>query len=530
MILLNRYCMHCRIRMKTQQQFCVLEAIRFMKLKSIINTAAVLSLSCALIFTTSACEPRTQAAAQQSARSSTSSSDTTESSSTTTLAQKLTAYEIDLQDSTKAFGSNTGIRNYLKNWASSRDIACTTDAGGNVIMTKERSEDYQKAPPTVIICPYDALQEDEGLAPIASALYVMNNNESTGKLTVIFTQEKGHQFVGVKKLDKSLFTNKTRVFYLNGTSKGQFALKTASSMLLQFTHALKYTKPEYTLTYKITIQGLDRGQANSNISDNSNAILRIKELLNYMKNANIGYNVASIQGGTDDGLTPGSCTVTVCIDPNRQEKFISHMDSVTERFNADRAHEHPGATYLYQKTTTPSEVIDENSTQKLLAFMYTLMNGMYTDDNIRENNLSDDPYSLNSISYISTDKSQVKINSVANSLLDSDLTEIKKAQKTLAGLTGMKMRVVSTSPMWEGNENDAFVADVSSAYKSYYGSALKYNNAYTSTGAAYIKKLNPKTQIVVLNVSDSVLEACTGTIIDYLIGTVPGHEDNMKNK
>ena len=513
----------------TAQKLCFGGNI-YMKLKSILNTAAVLSLSCALLVTTSACQPRTQAAAQQSAHTGTQSQETPEPASTTTLAQKLSAYKIDLQESTKAFGSNAGIRNYLRNWASSRDIACETDAAGNVIMTKQSSDDYQKAPPTVIVCPYDALQEDEGLAPIASALYVINNNENTGKLTVIFTQEKGHQFTGIKKLDKSLFTGKSRVFYMNGTSKGQFSLKTASSMLLQFTHPLKYSKPEYTLAYRITIQGLDRGQVNSDISDNSNAILRIKDLLNYMKNANIGYNIASIQGGTDDALSPGSCTVTICVDPNREEKFISHMDNVTERFNADRAHEHPGATYIYSKTTVPERVISQDSTQTLLAFMYTLMNGKYTDNNIRENNLSDEPYSLNNISYIKTDRNGVKINSVANSLLDSDLTEIKKAQKTLAGLTGMSTRVISTSPMWSGDENAAFVSDVSTASKNYYGSALKYSDAFTSTGAEYIRKMNPKTQIVVVNVNDSVMEACTGTIIDYLAGTVPGHDDKIKSK
>lgn len=505
-----------------------------MKLKSILSGAAALSLCCALIFTTSACEPRTQAAAQQSASSGskTESSEQTRNTaaSATTLAQKLSAYEIELQDSTKAFSSNSGIRNYLKSWASSRDIACTTDSGGNVIMTRASSKDYQKAAPTIIICPYDAQQESQGISPIASALYIMNNNQSTGKLTVIFTQEKGHQFVGIKKLDKSLITDKSRVFYLNGTDKGQFSLKAASSMLMQFSHKLKYTKPEYSLTYQVTIHGLDRGQANSGISDNTNAILRIKELLKYMKGANIGYNIASIQGGSNDGLSPGSCTVTFTVDPNRQDKFITHMDNVTERFNADRAHEHPGATYLYKKVTTPSQVIDTDSAQTLLAFMYTLMNGMYTDNKIRNNNLSDDPYSLNCVTYIKTDPEKFTINSVSNSLLDSDQTEIRKAQKKLAGLTGTSAKVISTSPMWTGDEDDNFVSDVSTAYKKYNHAALRYSDSYASTGAGYIQKMNPKASIVVLNMNDSVLEACTGTIIDYLITSVSGHSDSLLSK
>jgi di/tripeptidase len=505
-----------------------------MKLKSILSAAAALSLCCALIFTTSACEPRTQAAAQQSAAASSKTSESSEqtgtTASTTTLAQKLSAYEIELQDSTKAFSSNSGIRNYLKSWASSRDISCTTDAGGNIIMTRDSSKDYQKAAPTIIICPYDANQETEGIAPIASALYIMNNNEATGKLTVIFTQEKGHQFTGIKKLEKSLITSKSRIFYLNGTDKGQFSLRTASSKLMQFSNKLKYTKPEYALTYQVTIQGLDRGQANSDISDNTNAILRIKELLEYMKGANIGYNIASIQGGTNDGLSPGSCTVTFTVDPNRQDKFISHMDNVTERFNADRAHEHPGATYLYKKVTTPSKVIDTDSTQTMLAFMYTLMNGMYTDNKIRNNNLSDDPYSLNCVTYMKTDSEKFTINSVSNSLLDSDQTEIEDAQKKLAALTGTSAKVISNSPMWTGNENADFVSDVSTAYKAYNSSALKYSDSYASTGAGYMQKMNPKAQMVVLNVNDSVLEACTGTIIDYLVGSVSGHKDNLLSK
>lgn len=498
-----------------------------MKRKSILMSAATVMLSCTLAFSLSACQPRTQAAGQQASNQKSSSQNQDTNTNSTMLAQKLTAYEIDLQDSTKAFGSNTGIRKYLRNWASSRDIDCEVDASGNVIMTKASSKEYKEAPPTVIICPYDNEQGDEALSPIASALYIINNNENTGKLTVIFTQENGHQFTGTRKLDAQLFTDDSRVFYLNGTSKGQFSLKAAGSMLLKFSHRLSYTKPDYQLTYRISIKGLDRGQANSDLSDNTNAILRIKDLLNYMNNANIDYNLASIDGGSDDGLSPGDCTVTVTIDPNREQRFIDHMDAVTERFNADRSHEHPGATYLYTKTTTPEKVLDEESNETMMAFMYTLMNGMYRNNQMRLNEISGDPYTLNQVCYIHTGSSSVEINSVTNSLLDSDFKEVRENQGKLAKLTGMKMKVVSRSPIWEGNDKSDFSSDVAAAYKEYYNSSLKYSDSYASTGAQYIMRKNKKAQIVVLNMNDNVMEACTGTIIDYLINSVPGNEDSL---
>ena len=91
---------------------------------------------------------------------------------------KLSAYATDLEESTAFSKGNKYIRQYLRNWAKSKDVDCTIDSANNVIMTQKTSEEYKDADPTVIICPYDSSESENYTAAIALSLYVIKNNES----------------------------------------------------------------------------------------------------------------------------------------------------------------------------------------------------------------------------------------------------------------------------------------------------------------------------------------------------------------
>ena len=111
------------------------------------------------------------------------------------IEEKVVAYQTDLEDSASTLTSTEAIRDYLSNWAKSKGIKYTVDDHDNVIMSVNASKEYREADPTVIICSYDAKQFANGIEPMAMALYIAKNNESTGKLDVIFTSESGHDQV-----------------------------------------------------------------------------------------------------------------------------------------------------------------------------------------------------------------------------------------------------------------------------------------------------------------------------------------------
>lgn len=426
------------------------------------------------------------------------------------LKTKLEAYKTDLNDSAGTLNSNARIQSYLESWAKSKGVTYTKDSAGNIIMTRKSSSDYKDVAPTVIVCSYNYKQFKNYINPVATALYVIKNNESTGKLTVVFTNENDNDYSAIKALDSKYITSDSRVFCIGSGQKGLFAAKSGASSSFKFTKAVSYKTPTYTKAYKITITGLPGGQTDSKVSSYLNPITRLESLLSSLKSRGTGFELASFNGGNDSTLYARSATLTVCIDPNKEESFVEKMDSLTQNFNDKKSDEYPGVKYTYKKVSLPSKVMTTASCNKYMNFMYTLLDGVYYRDD------DDNLVSINSINRINTTDSSIVIYSVAYSLDTTNLQEINRGEKTLCALSGASYEKTATVPLWQGNAKSKFATAVSTAYKNYNSSNLTYTDSVNSSTASYIKAKNKKCDIVCITVNDNVDEECTGAIIQYL--------------
>ena len=439
---------------------------------------------------------------------------------TSKISSKIDAYTTDLMDSRDSMKSNRAICRYLQSWAKSKGIHSETDSAGNVIMSVSSSKKYKDAAPVVIVCPYDYLEFDNYSRPVAMALYTIKNNESTGKLTVIFTREDGHDLSGVKTLNKKYFTDDANVFCLNAADQGLFSLKSGASSTYRFTQSVRRVSPTLTKAYKITIKGLSVTQPDAQISKATNPITRLESLLVSLKNRNISYEIASFRGGENTNLYAASATLTIVIDANKEKSFLDKMQEVTERFNEDKSKMHPGATYTYKEVDLPSSVIRRSDGSRLVNFMYTLLDGVYEKDED-----SGDLVSINNVSKIDTSGSRVQISSVAYSLSETNLKTIDTDARTLCNLSDIKFSKTGSVPMWTGKEDTEFTKNVASAYKKTTGKTLSYNNSVTSTSASYVAQKNSNCNIISITLNENILKDCTGTMINYLINSLPEDDD-----
>ena len=431
------------------------------------------------------------------------------------LNSKLDAYKTDLQDSASTMKTNANIRSYLTSWAQSKGIKYSTDQAGNVIMSIKSSSDYKSVAPTVIVCPYDKNQFNNYINPVAMALYTIKNNEKTGKLTVIFTQESGHDFSGVKALDSKYFTDSSNVFCLNGGQKGLFGLKSGASSTYAFTESIDRKTPAYTKAYKVTLSGLPGGQPDSKISKMINPITKLESLLASLKSSSIGYELASFNGGNDGSLYAKSASITIVVDADKEVNFKEKMDTQTQNFNKKYAEEYPGVKYSYKAVSVPSSVLTTSSCSRFVSFMYTLFDGVYHGNDENKNN-SDELLSINNISTIRTTDSAIKISSVAYSLDPATLKLIDSGEKTLCSLSDVKYKKTSSIPLWTGKTDTDFTKAVSDAYDQYSSQTLTYTDSVTSSNANFIKQKNSKCNIMCITVNDNVVKDCTGTLITFL--------------
>ena len=199
------------------------------------------------------------------------------------VTKKITAYRTDLEDSAATLTSSDAVKKYLCNWAGSKGIDYETDDADNVILKVKASEAYKDAEPTVLVCGYDAEHLSDCIDPISVALYVAKNNEATGKLTVIFTEDEGHAFNGIKELDATYFTNDSNVFVLNGGAKNMWSTTTAGNSTYTFNSTVERTEPKGNKAYQISINGLPGGIPDEKIASYPNPIKELGDLLAYFK-------------------------------------------------------------------------------------------------------------------------------------------------------------------------------------------------------------------------------------------------------
>ncbi len=427
------------------------------------------------------------------------------------IEQKIVAYRTDLQDSSSTMTSTEAIKNYLCNWAESKGIDYETDEYDNIILKIKASDAYKDAPPTVILCGYDGEHFANCIDPISVALYVAKNNENTGKLTVIFTEDNDHTFSGMKQLDKKYFPDNANVFSLNGGSKNMWSTTTAGSGSYTFTGDVNRIEPKGNRAYRISIKGLPGGIPDEKIASYPNPIKELGDLLAYFKTNSVIFELAGITGGTSGSLYPKSASCTIVIDEDDFEKFEKRITTAIDNFN-DKYKSY-GAVYSYKKIKTPDTVLSSDDMNKLISVLYTLVDGVYERDE------DDNILSITNIGAIKCVGDNCTVYASGNSLTKTGLNQIDLSYTTICGLSDIKYKKTSSQDGWsiEKPDENPFVQEVADAFKEYSDGTMKYRDNIAVTNCSYVYDKNPDCNLMSITVNWKRIEKYAGTLVTFMM-------------
>jgi len=427
------------------------------------------------------------------------------------IEQKIVAYRTDLQDSASTLTSTDAIKKYFCNWAESKGIAYETDAHDNVILEVPAGEGYENASPSVILCGYDSEHFANCIDPISVALYVAKNNEGTGKLTVIFTEDKNHSFSGIQGLDQKYFPNDANVFNLNGGTKNMWSTTTAGNGCYTFSGTVDRTKPKGSQAYRISITGLPGGVPNEKIASYPNPIKELSDLLAYFKTNSVIFELAKMTGGTNGSLYPKSAGCTIVIDENDHDKFEKRITTAIENFN--EKYEGYGAVYSYKKVKTPDTVLTSADMNKLVSFLYTMVDGVYERDE------EDEILSITNIGAIQCTGSSCTVFASGNSMTKTGLNQIDLSYTTVCGLANVKYKKTSSIDSWSVHkpDEDPFVQNVADAFQEYSEGTMKYRDSIAVTNCSYVYEKNPECNLMNITVNWKRIEKYAGTLITFLL-------------
>lgn len=435
---------------------------------------------------------------------------------------KITAYKTDIEDSIETLNTSAKVCDYLSHWASAKGIDYTADDNNNIIMEIETSESYASAPPTVVICPYDSEQMQNSVAPLAIGMYLAKNNEATGRLKVIFTDNTGNRFKGIKTLSSKYIPKNSNVFSLSSNSKSYWAVHTGAGSEYRFTGDLHYTKPTKNKAFKITIEGLPGGTPDSSIGSYPNPIKRLGNLLAQFKTNALIYELADLSGGEAGGLYPESATATVVINEDDYEKFQKRIDKDIEKFNSHVVDDYENAIYKYEEVKLPKKVFTSQSMDKFVSVLYTLLDGAYNRDSDNE-----DLVSFTNIGKLSTNKDSFTISAVANSLSEEALKEIDNDYELICGLSDVKFDKNTFAMIWEGEDDSDFIKEVESCYNGYTNKKFSLREYIPVTQSSFINRIDKDFNLINLSVSGKGLDNYAGTILTFMMNQ-PHNEQKLK--
>ncbi|MBR3755618.1 MAG: hypothetical protein IKK48_00780 [Firmicutes bacterium] len=427
------------------------------------------------------------------------------------VTKKITAYRTDLEDSAATLTSSDAVKKYLCNWAGSKGIDYETDDADNVILKVKASEAYKDAEPTVLVCGYDAEHLSDCIDPISVALYVAKNNEATGKLTVIFTEDEGHAFNGIKELDATYFTNDSNVFVLNGGAKNMWSTTTAGNSTYTFNSTVERTEPKGNKAYQISINGLPGGIPDEKIASYPNPIKELGDLLAYFKTNSVIYELGKINGGTSGSLYPKEASCVIVIDENDYEKFEKRITTAIDNFN-DK-YERYGATYAYEEIEVPESVLSADDMNKLISVLYTLIDGVYERDE------DDNIISITNIGAIKCTNDTCTVSASGNSITEIGLNQLDLSYTTICGLSDLEYDKTSTQTGWSIKKPDEnpFVQEVAEVFKEYSDGTMKYRDNIAVTNCSYIYDMNPNCDLMSISVNYKRIAKYAGTLVTFMM-------------
>lgn len=439
------------------------------------------------------------------------------------IESKTTAYKTDLDDSLNSLKTNKDIRGFLTNWAKNKNIDYKVDKAGNVIMKKLTSELYKRAKPTVVIASYDEKNIKNDINQMTSALYLIKNTEKVGELTVIFTPSKGHNFAGIKKLNKKYITDNSNVFCLTDGQSQMWSFNTGGQISYKFQGNLDYTEPSGTTAYKISIKGLPGGIPDSRIGSYPNPIKKFVDLLAYFKTRAKIFELADIKGGNSSTLYPTKASMTLVVGDNYKDKIKEKLNDIVENFNDDYKEKYPDAFAECKEVPLPKKVLTKDSLNEFVSSEYSLISGVYSK------NSEDNVNAITNIGTIELGDEYFVNYASAYSLSSKSMLDITNDYKILCGLSNLKFEKYNKVPIWDDKEakNSKFAEEINKAFKDYTTYDMEYKSTVESTNASYVNKINPKANIVDISYGPEKIERYAGTIYTFMLNQP--HEEERTN-
>ncbi|MDE7271744.1 MAG: aminoacyl-histidine dipeptidase [Lachnospiraceae bacterium] len=394
-------------------------------------------------------------------------------------------------------GNLDGISSYLAQFARDRGLFHIRDASNNVIIVKEASAGYESVPPIILQghmdmvavkkndCDIDlekdalrlnvdgdfiyaegtSLGGDDGIA-VAYILAILDSEDiAHPRIEAVITTDEETGMEGATAIDLSMLTAK-RMLNIDSEEEGILLTSCAGGMRTDC-HIPVTTEPKNGgILLQVSVSGLSGGHSGTEINkEHANAIKLLGITLQQIRKK-IPFRLAEIGGGEKDNAIPREAAAMICLAEHQREDFIAELNRIeAEEQNEKKSKEKSLRIKAETAERNAATVFDEDSTDRVLAFLVLLPNGvmaMSADiDGLVETSLN--------IGILQTCEKEVIASSAIRSAIETAKHKVNLQLETLTGVFGGYTETHGEYPGWQFNPDSKLRADMVRIYREMFG-------------------------------------------------------------
>ena len=393
------------------------------------------------------------------------------------------------------------IREYLVNFAKEHGIEYKTDAIGNVAMFRPATKGYENAPRVILqghmdmVCvandgvehDFDndpiktvidgewvraegtTLGADNGIGVAAGLAVMIDKDLVTGPVQALFTVDEETSMGGANNLGEGMIEGDI-LLNLDSEEDGEICMGCAGGVGTKATFEFTPTPAPANLKYiDILFKDFQGGHSGTDIDAERACVNKLIMRFIWNTMAKREVKLAYIKTGDKHNAIPVKAEAIIGVKPEDVDATIVELEAFTATIKNEYKHTEKDMKILSSIVDAPATVIDDCTTKRLVASVYTAPHGVYHMSKEIEGLVE----TSTNLATINMDGNKIYVDTLQRSSVESrkdEMAEIVEAHFTLAGAS---ITHSDPYPGWAPNMESPILNVAIDVYKRLFGETPK---------------------------------------------------------
>lgn len=412
---------------------------------------------------------------------------------------------------------------FLLEWAQKQGFHAWQDNVGNVIFDVPATHGYENAPivalqahmdmvavsndsnfdpvntPISIIRTADTLTADgtslgadDGIG-LSMLMYYACHGKQHGPVRCIVTVNEEDGMTGIKGLDASVVADVSYLINLDAETLGEAIVSTAAGLRTQAVQSPLRMQPTLDTALLIELNGMQGGHSGLMIGKcKINAAKTIAQLLAYLNEQNIAYELDCINSGTSPNAIPNQAKALIVVkrqDVQHIKKLLNQrIDELASAYSASD----PDIAISIKSVQLPQTVFEGEQSENIVNYAALVFDGLHTMSQTIDGLVE----SSSNMGVLRANEHEVMISLFARSSQKALLDEIGLQQLRLAQMCGYNVTQVKSSDPWPANPDSKLQALMQQVYFDQTGNKLALSYLHASLECGTFACLNENLDMI----------------------------------